>query len=477
MSTILTSAGLLTSGLAAGWLFGRLPLLLRLRKSASQLRPMIAELSASPNPERVDTWCEQISEQVSGVPELEDVFAAQSDLIKNLFSVVKTLNLQVGLLNERYDLLTSNIAASIVIYDDRGEVIFCSPYTEFMTGYDAEEFYKYNGDLLEKITVEEDLDRYQRAKKISALAEDTIVRYQIRHQKGFRMWLETRMVPLCNESGEVDTVLAVSNDITKLLNDQKQIEEQSRDLQDFTYMVSHDLKAPIFTIKGMSNALVEDFGEALGDAGQEFVSYILEGIDRLELLIASVLEYTALSTKQTTSDIPIRLNEVVQGVLRDQAELARQTEAKIHVDSDLPVVKGDSVRLYQVFSNLIGNAMKYRSPERAPEIYVSVAAKNVDSVLIEIRDNGLGIPEAKLDAVFRPFQRAHGKEIEGSGIGLACVKKIMDKLGGEVSVESTEGQGSRFHLLFPLGPSKPQAVPDDLARCFQGGVSDTVSQA
>ncbi len=372
-------------------------------------------------------------------------------------------------LRERYELVTTNIAASVIIRKLDGSVVLCSPYTQVLTGYSSEEIEELHAqgtDFLREIVNKEDLQRYERACAVSQLGEDIFIRYRIRHKSGLSLWLETRMVPVVDEDGEVASVMNVTIDVTDTLTYQQQIEEQNQDLSDFAYMVSHDLKAPIFTIKGMANALLEDYGSTLEQDGTELINFIVDGTNRLEQLVASVIEYSSVATKE--GDMAnVDLGKVLADVIADLRESIKQKNAEIRLpQGTLPSVIGDTIRVYQVFSNLIGNALKYSSPERAPRIAISVSRPSSDTVAIEIVDNGLGIPEGRLDDIFRPYHRAHGADIEGSGIGLACVKKILDRLGGTVSVSSRINEGSIFTVTFPSPPSDPRAIPEDLARLF-----------
>lgn len=370
-------------------------------------------------------------------------------------------------LAERYELLTTNIAASVVIFDRDRRVLFCSPFTEVLTGYHAEAIYSHPGDFWGEIVVESERDKYDKAWSFAQLGEDYSVRYQVHHHDDIKLWFDTQFVPLCDDGGNIVSVMCVTVDVSELVNQRKQVEEQNRDLTDFTYMVSHDLKAPVFTIKGMASALLEDYGQSLGKDGHALIQHILAGATRLEKLIASVIEYSSLGRKEAR-DVPVDLGVVLGSVLEDLAEQIRQTEAQVLIESKLPTVRGDDVRYYQLFSNLIGNAMKYRAPGRRPQIHVRAQSAGKDMAALEVTDNGLGIPAAKLEDIFRPYHRAHGSEIEGSGIGLASVKKIVEKVGGAVSVKSIEGEGSTFRVTLPLPPPKPQSIPENLRRYFEG---------
>jgi PAS domain S-box-containing protein len=378
---------------------------------------------------------------------------------------IHSLRLERDTLFERHDLITTNIAASVLIRDVTGKIVFCSPYTQVLTGYSLDDIYDAQDDFFLRLVVEEDKPRYQRAQQVSALAEDISVKYRILHRSGLKIWLETRLVPVCDEEGTLISTMSVSIDVTDTLSYQKQIEEQNRDLSDFAYMVSHDLKAPIFTIKGMATALLEDHEQALGKDGGELVHYMIDATKRLEKLIASVIEYSALATKDA-QDEQVDLNIAVKNSVADLAELVKEKHADISVPETLPTIIGNPVRLYQVFSNLLGNALKYSSAERQPVITIEHRSGPGNTLIVEIRDNGIGVPSAKIQDIFRPYHRAHGNTIEGNGIGLACVKKIMERLGGTVSATSIEGKGSVFMLTFPSVAPKPREIPHDLARAF-----------
>ncbi|MCB0345680.1 MAG: PAS domain-containing protein [Bdellovibrionales bacterium] len=393
----------------------------------------------------------------TGLTDFDDLIHQMRRTITHLLQSLAGLGDEVHDFVERYELLTNNLSAAVIIRRPEQDVMFCSPYTEVLTGYSLDEIYQGGTDFLDELVLDEDRARYQRAKQICELGEDIAVRYQIRHRSGITLWIETHLVPVFGEHAEVESILSVSIDVTTSVRYQQRIEEQNRDLNDFTYMVSHDLKAPIFTIKGMAALILEDFGAQLDAEGQESLNHIVSAADRLEKLIKSVIEYSQLSTKDIETK-EIDLDIVIANVLADLKQQIKDSDAQITVPEDLPVVIGDELRLYQVFSNLLGNALKYRDRTRVPEISLAVRHQTEEELVVDVIDNGLGIPEEKIDDVFRPYHRAHGNEIEGSGVGLACVKKILDRIGGAVVVDSTEGTGSVFtvKLRRPAAQAEPQ---------------------
>lgn len=376
------------------------------------------------------------------------------------------LRVYISEIHERYNLLTTNVAASIIIQRNNGEIVFCSPYTQVLTGYSSEEVSSLSpDDFYANLLIEEDRERYQRAKQVAAIGEDILVRIRIIHRSGIALWLEIRLVPICDAHGETVAIMTVANDVTDSLNYQKLIEQQNQDLNDFSYMISHDLKSPIFTIKGMSTALKEDYSSALGEEGNALLKFISDAANRLERLVSSLLEYSALSIAND-EESNVNLEQVLNAVLSDCSQQIKDADVIIERKGQLPQIHGPELRLYQVFSNLISNAIKYRDKSRQLTITISAAETVPGFALVAVRDNGQGIAPGKIDSIFRAFHRAHGAEIEGSGIGLACVKKIVDRIGGSVSVESKVGVGSVFLLTLPLPLPAPQSVPKHLEKAY-----------
>jgi len=363
--------------------------------------------------------------------------------------LVQSLKDQIFALSKRYDLLATNLAAAVVIYGDDKEILFCSPYIEVLTGYSSEEVRRIPNGFWPTIARNEDRTRFLKALEISRSGKDVQIKFQVSHKSGIKLWIESCMVPLYTEDGKVEAVMIVSSDVTMVLNYQHQIEEQNQDLNDFAYMVSHDLKSPLFTIKGMANALQEDYNDKLDADGQDSLTHIVDAAERLEKLISSVIEYSVVSTRSDDEDI-VDLQGTIQSVIADQSRQINDKKVEIIINGNLPTIEADPIRTYQLFSNLINNAIKYRSPNRTPIISIT-ANPPVDGMLtIDVTDNGIGIPANKLEEIFRPYIRLHGEEVEGNGIGLACVRKIIDRLGGHISVESIVDAGTTFHVTLPV---------------------------
>jgi PAS domain S-box-containing protein len=362
---------------------------------------------------------------------------------------IEELQESIELLEIRNQTLTDNIAAAIIIRDAAGELLYCSPYIEVLTGYAQEEIYESDTDFFSTIVHQDDREKVQRSLKVSQFGEAFQFRCRFYHKTGLLMWAETRTVPLLDDSGTIQALLSITFDVTGSMRYQEKVEEHNQDLKDFSYMLSHDLKGPMETIRGMLNALREDFGTSLPADASSLIGHAERASERLQTLVASVIEYSRVSNLEERQQ-PVECHQIAAEVAQELSTSLASCDGTLDL-SPLPRVWGDYTMLYQIFLNLFGNSIKYRSPERTLHIVVSATTEPDErTVCISVSDNGLGIPPDRLDDIFRPFHRAHGKDIEGSGIGLACVKKLTERIGGTISVRNNSTDGSCFELRLQL---------------------------
>ncbi len=350
---------------------------------------------------------------------------------------------------DRHKTLTENLAASVVIRNKDSHITYCSPYTEVLTGYPLSNIYGSNEDFFVTSAHEEDRDKFKRALLLSKQGEAFQFRYRFFHKTGIEMWAEMRTVPVIGTEGTVVATLSITLDVTGTVRYQQQVEERNKDLNDFSYMISHDLKAPIFTIKGMLNVLHTDYKDKFADESATILDHISSAADRLSSLVNAVLEYSKVTNRQSSNE-PVPLGEVINEVINDYTAQIKESDSKVSFSSMPCSVVGDRLMIYQIFSNLIGNAIKYRDPNKQTLISIEGSETSRSYFTVTITDNGIGIPSDKLDDIFRPFKRVNSSDIEGSGIGLACVKKLIHKLNGKLSVSSTLGSGSSFSITLPI---------------------------
>ncbi len=347
----------------------------------------------------------------------------------------------------RYKILTDNVPAAVIVHHPGGAVLWCSPYTEVLTGYSLSEIQAAREDFLLSHVHEDDRETFSNALAIVNTGEPFQCRYRFYHKSGLSLWLETRTVPIFDPIAQEYVALSIALDVTASINNQMKIEERNRDLNEFTYMISHDLKAPIVTLRGMLEVVRDELMHLQGHGLAEPLEYMNKAVYRLEQLVGGVLELAKVSTTERAQE-PVSLQETVQEVLEDYRLQIERCNAQVTTVEELPWVFGTKTQLYQIFSNLVGNAIKYRNPERP--LVISIASENASSsrrrTRIAVRDNGRGIPDEFKDSIFQPFNRAGEQSVDGSGVGLACVKRLVEKLGGGIRVDSTVGEGSVFTI-------------------------------
>jgi signal transduction histidine kinase len=214
--------------------------------------------------------------------------------------------------------------------------------------------------------------------------------------------------------------------------------------------VAHDLRAPLRAIHSLGQILQEDYQGVLDSRGKDFVARITEACGRMDLLVNDLLSYSRLSRQELPLH-PIELETVVDQALRDLSAEAKASRSEVRVERPLPVAFGNSVALPMAVRNLLSNALKYVPEGVSPR--VTVRAEDRDGrVRLWVEDNGIGIPPEYHERIFRVFERLHPPEVySGTGIGLAIVRRAIERMSGQTGLESTPGQGSRFWIELPRG--------------------------
>ncbi|HVO24243.1 MAG TPA: ATP-binding protein [Candidatus Margulisiibacteriota bacterium] len=267
-----------------------------------------------------------------------------------------------------------------------------------------------------------------------------------------------------------------------------QLEATNRELSDFLYIASHDLRAPLINLAGFSRALQDSIGtldagsngdrlphwEALREEIGESLDFILRSVSKMDVLVNALLELSRIETRPQVTQ-PIDTAKLVAEIL--DAFHYQIAGKKISVaTSHLPVISGDPVRINQVFSNLIDNAIKYMAPHPAARIVVG-CEESGDEHCFFVRDNGPGIRREDCDKIFRLFMRLGGNGVAGDGIGLAAVRKIVEKHGGKVWVDSELGKGSTFWFSLPRSSSDGASVPAQVSFSTQASAEEAPGTA
>ncbi|MDZ4798975.1 MAG: response regulator [Bryobacteraceae bacterium] len=227
------------------------------------------------------------------------------------------------------------------------------------------------------------------------------------------------------------------------------------DLERFAWAVSHDLQSPLRTMVGFMQLVQRRAKDRLEPELLRLIDDAVGAGKRMSELVKDLLDYSQLSTRKIYSEL-VPLHDVAKEVLADLSTQIEESGAKVTV-GEMPTILADRVQLRQLLQNLISNAVKYRSPEREPA--VSVTAHRLGAMWeLAVSDNGIGIRTQDIPTIFEMFRRLHGPDVPGSGIGLATCQRIMERLGGEITVESQEGKGSTFRIRVPAREVPHQAA-------------------
>ncbi len=268
-----------------------------------------------------------------------------------------------------------------------------------------------------------------------------------------------RKVMLLNASEVFDanakepTILLAIEDITGRKRSEESLKAMNVELQHFAYALTHDLREPLRMVVNFTELLAQEYRGKLGLEADQYIEYSVEGAQRMEALMKALLAYWE-TTAGDHAETSIDCNVALEQALKNLEVGIKESRASITYDP-LPTVMAEEAMLVQLFQNLIGNAIKYRSAE---PLRIHVSAQNGGPAwLFEVRDNGIGIDPQHAERIFGILKRLHGKEIPGTGIGLALCKKIVERRGGRIWVESEIGGGATFKFTIPLATARPQS--------------------
>jgi PAS domain S-box-containing protein len=275
-----------------------------------------------------------------------------------------------------------------------------------------------------------------------------------RRKDGSLIDISLTISPVKDKQGKVVGASKIARDITerkKAEAEQERIEDELRranqDLEQFAFSASHDLQEPLRSVKIYSELLTKDYGDAIQGEGQEYLMHLRSGATRMETLVRDLLSYTRVSKFEKPVE-SANASDELSSTIGGMAGLIADAGARITADP-LPSVRVHAVHLQQLFQNLISNAVKYRSPDRPAAVHVTAESENGNWVFA-VSDNGIGIDPEYKETIFGLFKRLHtSDEYSGTGIGLAICRRIVDRYGGRIWVESELGKGSTFRFTLP----------------------------
>jgi PAS domain S-box-containing protein len=294
----------------------------------------------------------------------------------------------------------------------------------------------------------------------------------LRTRRGQRLPIEMTASAIVDErEGDVGTVIIFRNISQRkamertLVQQAEELRRSNDELQRFAYVVSHDLRSPL-SVVGMSlSALQRAYAEHLDERGQRFVERGAQSVQRMAQLIDDLLSYARVQSQASPLE-PISAEEVLQAATENLEAAIVESHAQITHDP-LPQVLADRTQFLQLLQNLLSNAMTYRR-EEPPHIHVA-AQDTGDGWLFRVQDNGVGIAAEERERIFEMFHRVASQNLKpGTGIGLATCKRIVERHGGRIWVESQPGQGSTFFFTLPSSPPPPVERDDVASRAPEG---------
>jgi PAS domain S-box-containing protein len=355
---------------------------------------------------------------------------------------------------DRYRGLLEAAPDAMVVVNQGGEIVLLNVQAEKQFGYSRDELVgqKVKNIIPEGFAERLIADGTRSAAEALAQQIGTGIELSGRRKDGSKFPIEIMLSPL--ESTEGILVTAAIRDITErkkseehLVKTVGELKRSNDELQQFAYVSSHDLQEPLRMVASYTQLLAKRYKGRLDSDADEFIAFAVDGCNRMQGLIQDLLAYS----RTGTNGKPLREisgDDALHEALTNLRTTIGESGAVVTHDS-LPVIQADDTQLTQVFQNLIGNAIKYRSAE-VPRVHVSATKNGGHEWIFSVRDNGLGIDPQYFERIFILFQRLHGRnEFEGTGIGLAICKKILERLGGRIWVESQPGKGSTFHFTLP----------------------------
>ncbi len=350
---------------------------------------------------------------------------------------------------ERFRQISENVREVFWIASGSvSEMIYVSPAYKVIWGRSRRKIYEDLANWFEPVH-EDDRERVRKAFKTNGPEGTFDETYRILQPDGTVRWVRDRGFPVNDKKGELSRIVGVAEDISREKEVELELTRSNAELAEFAYVASHDLREPLRMVTSFVQLLERHCDGVLDEKGKGYMAFIVDGAARMRKLIDDLLELSRIGSAGQPFQ-PVEMRGVIDLAIRNLSVAIDESKAVVEVDGDFPIIPADEGQLIRVFQNLIANAIKF-SGGKKPEI--KIRSRNDGRLWqIEIEDNGVGFPEDQSERIFVAFQRYKNSpvEIEGSGIGLAVCKRIIERHGGTIGVSSIQGKGSIFHFSIPL---------------------------
>ncbi len=362
---------------------------------------------------------------------------------------------------EKYATLVENSLTGIYIDQDE-KIVFANERFARIYGYSKEEI---TGIRSWELVHPEDRELTNRVRAGRLRGDHVPAEYEARGltRRGETIWVKRRNARI--EYKGRSAILGNVVDITERKRAEADLRKRNEDLRDFVRVVSHDLKTPVISIQGFSSRLSAAYPDQLGDKGRDYLERIRASARRMELLVSDLETLLRIGVVPSTFE-SIAVLEIVRDAASDLHDSLAKKGVELVVAPNLPTIYGDRNRIYQVFENLLVNAVSFMGSTKTPRIELGYRDQGEFHEFC-VKDNGIGIDPKYHRKVFQMFQRLKEiKDVEGTGLGLAIVERIVGSQGGKVWVESEKGKGATFCFTLPKTPEpggQVSAAPDSLS--------------
>ena len=366
-------------------------------------------------------------------------------------SVRKDVEQRSAQLEDRYDGLLEAAPDSMVVVTQDGQIVFLNLQAEKHFGYHRDELLGHKITYIIPEGFAERLVAYGRRNAAETLTQqiDTGLELIAQRKDGSEFPIELTLSPLESANGTLVTAAIRNISVRKaadaaLLATIKELKRSNEELAQFASIASHDLQEPLRMVASYMELLSKRYKGKLDADADEFIAFAVDGATRMQELIKDLLAFSRIGTQVVAlTDTPSEI--ALQKALQNLRGAIEDRGAQVTHDH-LPEVHADEVQLVQLFQNLVGNAVKYHNGG-IPQVHVSATRDNDHKWVFSVRDNGIGIEPQYFEKIFGMFQRLHKRsEFAGTGIGLAICKKIVERHGGDITVELKPGTGSTFHF-------------------------------
>jgi PAS domain S-box-containing protein len=352
--------------------------------------------------------------------------------------------------------------STVVITDPDGNIEYVNPKFTQLTGYASEEVIGENPRLLK--SGDHPPEFYEAFWDTLTARGEWRGEFHNQRKNGELYWERAAISSIRGPDDEIQYYVKVGEDMTERKQMEAELRRSNAELQQFAYVVSHDLQEPLRMVSGFLNLLKQRYEGQLDDKAQQYIAYAVDGAERMQKMIKALLEYARVNTRGRAL-APVDAEDILARVLHNMRFRIEDGQAEdagaIEITHDpLPTVMADAVQLEQVFQNLIGNALKFHG-DGPPRVHIA-AKCGVDVVpnavttmcRFSVHDEGIGIDPKHAEEIFQVFRRLHTRdEYEGTGIGLAICKRIVERHGGHIWVKSEFGKGSTFFFTLPAAPT------------------------